>query len=223
MMTINAQNSHSDCNELDHLIVAAETLQQGSAYIHELLGVLPTPGGQHRTMGTHNMLVKLGSKCYLEIIAIDPTQSPPARRRWFGLDQTNVHQLCKVRPRLLHWVARTPKIKTFCQASATFLGPPQPMQRGQLQWQITIPADGSLPFGGLFPSIIQWQTGEHPAGQLPDQGCRLVTLEATCPDPDPIYRTLTEYRLNHLINLHKGSDTRIKATINTPDGMRVLQ
>lgn len=223
MMTINEQNSLSDCNDLDHLIVAAETLQHGSAYIHELLGVLPTPGGQHRTMGTHNMLVKLGPKCYLEIIAIDPTQSPPARPRWFGLDRTDVQQLCKERPRLLHWVARTPKIKTFCQASATFLGPPQPMQRGQLQWQLTIPADGSLPFGGLFPSVIEWQTDEHPAEQLPDQGCKLVTLEATCPDPGHIHRALTEYRLNHLIDLHKGSNTRIKATINTPDGLRFLQ
>jgi hypothetical protein len=64
---------------LDHLVVAAQTLSAGCAFVEAQLGVLPRPGGQHVTMGTHNALIGLGPGQYLEIIAIDPDGERPAR------------------------------------------------------------------------------------------------------------------------------------------------
>ena len=64
--------------EVDHLVIAAETLAQGCDYVESGLGVRPAPGGKHVTMGTHNALVGLGPHAYIEIIAIDPEA---ARRR----------------------------------------------------------------------------------------------------------------------------------------------
>ena len=56
----------------DHLVVAAATLEQGEKHIEALLGVRPQRGGKHVAMGTHNSLLKLGSKSFLEVIAVDP-------------------------------------------------------------------------------------------------------------------------------------------------------
>ena len=83
--------------EFDHLIIGAHTLEQGAAYIEELLGVKPQAGGRHAAMGTHNMLLRLGARAYLEIIAIDPAGETPQRPRWFGLDDPNTFSLANDR------------------------------------------------------------------------------------------------------------------------------
>ena len=76
--------------EIDHLVVVADSLDQGVAWCKATLGVVPGPGGKHAFMGTHNRLLNLSSPafpaCYLEIIAIDPNALPPSRPRWFGMD-----------------------------------------------------------------------------------------------------------------------------------------
>ena len=72
--------------EPDHLVVAALTLAEGSAWIQRRLGQPLQPGGKHIAMGTHNALLSLGPGFFLEVIAIDPEGKPPPRPRWFDLD-----------------------------------------------------------------------------------------------------------------------------------------
>lgn len=74
---------------LDHLVVAARTLDEGEAWLTERLGRPLCGGGTHRGFGTHNRLLSLGPDCYLELIARDPLQ-PGASRVLFGLDQPAV-------------------------------------------------------------------------------------------------------------------------------------
>ena len=74
---------------LDHLVVAATTLADGIEYIAEITGVTPQPGGKHAAMGTHNALVRLSARTYLEIIAIDPWG--PAPRGRAGSASTTSH------------------------------------------------------------------------------------------------------------------------------------
>ncbi len=45
------------------------------------LGIAPGPGGVHPFMGTHNRLLRLGPRLYLELIAIDPDAPAPAQPR----------------------------------------------------------------------------------------------------------------------------------------------
>ncbi len=57
---------------IDHLVVACADLAQGDAWVRSTLGVPSQPGGKHVLMGTHNRLLKLGPRMYLELIAVDP-------------------------------------------------------------------------------------------------------------------------------------------------------
>lgn len=156
---------------LDHIVIAAETLAEGVDWLTARLGTPPLPGGKHPLMGTHNALWHLGSREYLEVIAIDPEAPRPSRPRWFGLDHFSGP------PRLVAWVARStpltaPEGSTISEAS-----------RGDLSWRIAIPDSGVSAAGGIAPLLIDWGDGPHPTGRMPDQSLRLTALTLSHPTP----------------------------------------
>jgi len=210
---------------LDHLVVAAETLEQGAAYIREKLGVEMQVGGQHTRQGTHNLLLRLGQDRYLEVIAIDPTGTKPIQPRWFDLDSPTLQEKLRERPRLITWVARTDDIQTLVRQCKINLGPVQSMCRGQLNWQITIPQDGALIFEGLVPALIEWDTDQHPVKNMRDSGCFLATLEGYHHNPRSLQEALTSLGLVSEMEIKStGSKTAptLNAKIDTPTGRIVL-
>ncbi len=178
----------------DHLVVAATTLADGIEYVADITGVAPQPGGRHVAMGTHNALLRLGERFYLEIIAIDPEGTPPPRLRWFGLDDIALQAELMVRPRLIHWVARTEAIERLAVACPMPLGPIHPMARGDFRWRITIPDDGALPGKGVVPTLIQWDVPVHPADKLPNSSVSLDAFAATHSGSDAGSRRAREAR-----------------------------
>ena len=100
----------------DHLVVAAVSLADGIEYLGELTGVAAQPGGKHVAMGTHNALLRLSDRSFLEIIAIDPEGTKPARPRWFELDSIVLQSELTERPRLIHWVVRTTRRRPRCRS-----------------------------------------------------------------------------------------------------------
>lgn len=169
-------------------------------------------------MGTHNRLLGLGENFYLELIAIDPQAPPPGRPRWFGLDGLPASD----RPRLIHWVARSDDILRDASASSEAPGEILPMARGDYRWRITVPADGSLPGEGLLPTLIQWDVPFHPAGRLPDEGCRLMKLEAFHPKPERIKAALAALGLASRLDVHgcaAAEPVQLVAYIRTPRGL----
>src|SRR4051794_6843366 len=142
-------------------------------------------------MGTHNALMKLGDRLYLEIIAIDPDGTKPPRPRWFDLDNIALQAELMEQPRLIHWVARTADIERAVAASPTPLGPIHAMERGDYRWRITIPDDGKLPQKGVVPTLIQWDVAMHPADALPSSHVTLAQLAATHPEPAAVRVSLT--------------------------------
>lgn len=54
-------------SELDQLVVAASSLEAGSGYVANLLGVNLTEGGRHPEEGTHNRLLRLGVRGYISM------------------------------------------------------------------------------------------------------------------------------------------------------------
>ena len=43
-------------SQIDHLVIAAHSLQQGVEWCESVLGVTPAAGGEHEKYGTHNRL-----------------------------------------------------------------------------------------------------------------------------------------------------------------------
>ncbi|GMV74010.1 MAG: hypothetical protein AMXMBFR78_09610 [Rubrivivax sp.] len=167
---------------VDHLVVAAATLDEGAAWCERTLGVAPDAGGRHALFGTHNRVLAIGSashpQAYLEIIAIDPEAPAPARPRWFGLDAIDLGG----GPRLIHWVGRSPMLDmhrwgliNVGEAPGDPVAASRPTPAGLLQWQILVRADGRLGHGGALPTLIQWQ-GAHPTEAMPARGLALQAL-----------------------------------------------
>lgn len=206
---------------LDHLVVTAPSLAVGKAYIKHNLGVEMQPGGEHPRMGTHNCLLKLGERCYLEVIAVNPNAPVPERPRWFGLDDPIPADKVK----LTTWIARSSDIRQAAANSPVALGDIEAMSRGRLRWQITIPADGSLPLQGIAPSLIQWSDTNHPAAGLPDSDCELLDLALYHPQNEQLAAYLQAIGYADDVSVERLATAQqpyLRATIKTPSGERQL-
>lgn len=208
--------------ELDHLVLAGATLAQAIEYVADLTGIAPRPGGQHVTMGTHNALLRLGDKLYLELIAIDPALPKPARPHWFDLDDPKMQLALGERPRLVHWLARSGDIERTAAKAGYAPGTVHPMTRGDYRWRITVPDDGCRPGDGVLPGLIQWDVATHPADVLPRDGASLVEFAASHPEPQAMRKALASIGLQDAIRVTFGSPARLAAMIRTPRGLVTL-
>lgn len=206
---------------IDHIVVTASDLDAGAAYVRDCLGVAPLPGGEHAKMGTHNRLLRCGTNCYLEVIAINPATPSPARPRWFGLDALAP----ECAPSLSAWVVRTTDIHAQAAASAQPLGPVTAMQRADLNWLITIPESGISPLDAMAPALIEWQTAELPVISMPDQGLSLEALHIYHPEPQAMQALLASLQLDAPVSVFpaaQNSRPALRAIIRTPAGVRTL-
>ncbi|MEO0917928.1 MAG: VOC family protein [Pseudomonadota bacterium] len=203
--------------EFDHLVVTARSLEEGAAYVEAVLGVRLSQGGEHPHMGTHNLLLSLGPKEYLEVIAIDPDAAPPPVPRWFDLDRF------AEAPRMTHWVCRTDDLDEAVTQAPQGTGTIFELSRGAYSWAMAIPSDGRLPFESAMPALIEWDDASpHPAKELPDMGLRLSRLDVFLPDATRLQEAFPAMsRLNH-VDLRTGPEKRLIATIETPEGTRIL-
>lgn len=202
---------------IDHLVVAAATLEEGARWVEERLGVAPVPGGKHALMGTHNRLLNLGAGRYLEVIAVDPQALAPARPRWFSLDEPAMRERLAQGPALVHWVARTDDIERSVAEAPIAVGEILDLERGEYRWRIAVPHDGRLLHEGVFPTFIQWTGERHPAAALPECGCQLERI------------VLPELQLLLAIGLDPeepvwvhGAEKGIAAHVRAPSGLELL-
>ena len=167
--------------ELDHLVVAARTLEEGVAWVEARLGVAMGAGGKHALMSTHNRVLNLGSLRFLEVIAVDPEAPPPGRPRWFSLDEQEMIERLARGPALIHWVARSDDIERAVRS----IGPGEAeilsLARNAFRWKMGVPRSGRLAQQGIVPTMIQWQDG-HPCDAAPETGCRLERLVLRHPE-----------------------------------------
>jgi hypothetical protein len=209
---------------VDHLVVAARSLEEGVAWCEGTLGVTPGPGGKHAFMGTHNRLLKIATEAYpqayFEIIAIDPDAPPPSRPRWFGLDALDLSE----GPRLIHWVGRSPMLDMHRWGLITVgCQPGDPINAsretpgGLLSWQILVRADGALENGGALPTLIQWR-GTHPTEAMPDSGVTLQSLAINGPSE----RAREVLRLRG-VSVATSPAPALRAVLRTPKGDVTLE
>jgi hypothetical protein len=171
---------------VDHLVIVADTLEQGAHWCETTLGAMPVAGGRHALMSTHNRLLAITGErfpnTYLEIMAIDPDAPAPGRPRWFGMDEPALQAAVRESPRLVHMVARTTMIEMVRWGLINCgLNPGVPIAAerdtpgGLLKWRITVRDDGLPESGGALPTLIEWQ-GPHPCERLPRSPVQLHEL-----------------------------------------------
>ncbi len=213
-------------NRLDHIVIAAHSLEQGVEYIRSELGIDVPKGGFHATMGTHNHLMQLGNEAYLELIAINPDAEIPTHPRWFGLDEDLMRESLRRRPRLITWVMNTPDIQNVKQTAKFDIGMPTELRRNDLRWKIALSDDGRLLGNGLLPYVIQWQSQPHPSNGMADTGCRLLSIDIHHNRTDWIKEKLVSINAEHLVTIHGIDDLQspfLSVQIETPSGIKVLR
>ena len=213
--------------QLDHLVVVANTLNEGVAWCEHTLGITPGPGDQHALMGTHNRLFSIASAefslAYFEIIAIDPDAPAPTHKRWFDMDDAALQERVRRKgPQLVHWVARVDDAPAAVAAlqnhgydRGEVLAASRPTPQGLLQWQITVRPDGQRLCEGLLPTLIQW--GEvHPAAGMPASAVTLVSLELQHPQAETLQPALQTIGLNVTV---RPGPAQLRARLQTPLGL----
>jgi len=202
---------------VDHLLYAALDLATAAADLEGRFGVQPAAGGRHIGVGTHNALLGLGPRTYLEIIAADPGQPEPSMPRPWGVDGiTN--------GRLAGWALACDDIDQAVAEARSRGYDPGEVADGQrvapagmvLRWRMTWNplADALVPF------LICWGDTHHPARSAP-HGLILESVQIEHPDP-----SLLAPILNAL-----GADSEIRhapapalvAHLSGPNGRQVLR
>jgi hypothetical protein len=204
--------------QLDHIVIAALTLEQGTRYVKNILGSEPYGGGRHLQQGTHNKIMRLGDNVYLEVIAPDPASD--IKPTWFGLADDALLESLQKSPRLITYVAQTDELSKLLKETQ-YLLEPRPAQRDHLRWTFGFSKDGNLLADGLLPNLIQWET-DHPAWTMRDSGCQLVRLQGFHPNVAGVQQTLQGLGFSD-ITLQYGDTPRLKAVVKTLDGLRVLE
>ena len=225
-------------SHIDHLVVAATSLDEGVQWCEKTLGITPGPGGEHPLMGTHNRLVSVASPifplAYLEVIAIHSGAAcarSAGARRWFDLDDRELQaQLVQSGPRLVHFVVRTARAACVDMAVRALaklgldrgevLTASRPTAQGLLRWKITVRQDGQRLFYGALPTLIEWGP-VHPAQGMPASGVVLQSLSARHPRADALRAGHEAIGLAD-VEVTTGSPN-LTATLKTPLGLVTLE
>jgi catechol 2,3-dioxygenase-like lactoylglutathione lyase family enzyme len=164
---------------IDHIIYAAPDLEAAVDALHTRLGVRAAGGGQHVGQGTHNKLLGLGPRTYLEIVAPDPRQPEPAAPRPYGVDGV----MCAG---LVGWALASDDIDAALRVARAKGFDPGAVIDGHrltaastvLRWRLT----SNALTAGLIPFLITWGATPHPAASAPS-GLALESLHIEHPDP----------------------------------------
>lgn len=173
--------------QIDHLVVGVPRLQQGIDLVDRRTGVRPVYGGEHSGSGTHNALLSLGPRQYLELMAFRPDAEPDAENGflWDLIDPVHLSRLDE--PELLTWAVSTAEAERTAERLRTqgykvsdpISGARKRPDGAELSWKtfrVVAPKLRGAPF------FIEWEEGSaHPAETSPG-GCELVALKAFEPE-----------------------------------------
>ena len=197
---------------IDHLIYADPDLDSAVATMRSRLGVEAAGGGKHLGRGTHNRLLALGARTYLELIAPDPDQPEPATLRPYGVQGIT-------RGGLVGWALAVEDIDAARAAAVSRGFDPGPVVEGSredasgrlLHWRVTSNAQ----VAGLVPFLIAWGETPHPAIGAPP-GVSLNSVAVEHPRPADIKTALAAVGAD--VEVRRGPEPALVAQLSTPNG-----
>ena len=210
--TMATQKPHA---RIDHIILGAADLDRATRAFEQMTGVRPVYGGKHPT-GTHNALVSLGGRTYLEIIAVQPGGPPPG---WLP----NLANLENPTP--LGFAVTSddgPALRADLIAAGFALtennaGARTTPSGATLHWE-------SFRFAGdprQMPFFIVWAPGtEHPSATSPS-GCTLARFAIATPPSEQLSRLRSALDLP--IEVSNSSAQAMTVELNCPKGRVVFR
>jgi len=201
----------------DHFLWGCSNLKEGIRIFKEKTGVEAVIGGKHPGVGTHNALVSLGDKVYLEIIAPDPEANSLVE------DYAFLKELKS--PSLFYWAAHTENIDNLLQLITKSGKPNSGINEGSrkkpdgtlLKWKalsLESKQDGLLPF------FIQWdKQSKHPAQESP-KGCTIDSYWLESPAAVALGKDFTQLGIK--MPLQYGKKDVLHLKLNTPKGIVTL-
>ena len=198
--------------EFDHLMWLSADLDSAVARLEAATGLKAEPGGSHPG-GTHNAIVGLGGRRYLEVIAPEP-----------GVTEGNVYVARARRrpePHLAAWCVRAaaplPEVAARLKtAGVPAIGPfdmSRSNQAGEvLDWSLLVPTPQGA--GSAVPFLIDWKGTPHPAPAAPQ--AELLAFEAGVPDPQALEPCLAAIGLR--MTFARTATPRLTAVVRGPRG-----
>lgn len=208
---------------IDHLLYASPDLESGVSDIERLLGVRPSYGGRHLGLGTHNALISLGPRTYLEVIAPDPGQAGQGAVPPYGIAALE-------EPALRAWAA-APSVIGEAVRKGRALGldfgevtahSRRASDGSDVRWEMATRAsdDGGV---SVIPFLIDWGATAHPAERSP-RGARLIELRLFSPDPALLERELRAIGVGAgaAVSVGPAQSSVLEAVLADPTGREVV-
>jgi len=184
--------------------------------LESILGIRPAFGGYHKTQGTKNALLNLGSGCYLEVLAIDYDNTAIKASRWMGIEHITS-------PRITRWALKSNRIesdveilKRYNDAMGTiFQGSRKTTNGDILAWEMTLPL--ANPKIELIPFVVDWSDSDyHPTEKL-NHKCTLKDIRFSSSTADKTNLVFDELGISN--SIYQGVKKEISITIESPNGL----
>ncbi|ADI15923.1 VOC family protein [Truepera radiovictrix] len=200
---------------LDHLLWEEWRLEEGERRFFDLTGVAPARGGSHSVGGTHNSLLSLGERAYLELIAPHPTHPSGA-----ALPKEAPPEFV---PRLFAFAVSGDL--NLVERLAIAAGLTVSLTRGSrrtpegtlVTWQTAFVKGHA--FGASLPFFVRFGGAHHPAQTAP-KGCRLLEFSVGHPHHEALSRLYTALEIG--VPVVAAEHPLLRAKLETPKGVLVL-
>ena len=166
-------------HKLDHIVFGSLSLEEGTKFVENKLQAKLSDIGYHKDMGTHNRVIRISEKVYLEVIAIDPKISNLNNRKWFNLDNSKLQFKLKKSPQIIGYVIENKETNI-----TKYYEPFFESSRDIYKWQFAMPTlnndilDSEIVETGMIPSLISWKS-EKPIYQMKKNQFELINVEIT--------------------------------------------
>lgn len=200
---------------LDHLVIGIGDLVEGTRAFQTLTGVQPVVGGEHPTLGTHNVLVSLGPNRYLEVLA-------PVPGRETNPMFASVAECETLKPVL--WALATHDVAALNKrvrdagfdAEDPWPGSRVTTEGDTLRWTMFKMGPGAP---ANAPFFTEWDEASlHPSESTPP-GCTLASLEVTSPDDVELRRFFATIGFDLPVT---AGPPALKVSLQTPNGLVTL-
>ena len=164
-------------HKLDHIVLGALTLEEGTEFVEDILQAKLSDIGYHKDMGTHNRVIRISDEVYFEVIANDPKIKNFKNRKWFNLDNLNLQSKLNKSPQIIGYV-----IENKDMSISKYYDPFFKASRSNFRWEFAMPTsrnnilDSKIIETGVMPNLISWKT-EKPVYQMKKNQFELISFE----------------------------------------------